>query len=332
VDEEEAYIAKMIAKGHSQKRAESYWAAKSGNYTPVEDDDESVGGTLGGQILRARDPNYDAFNIDDVVPNRKRRAQLRTVRLIDEENDRIIDIFKSSGVPVVRKVGDHRRFARKGGCILVKLGVKSDTALLIDLHYLPCIEFFTYLQRFDKIIIEAQENYQKQSYRNRCRIMGPNRVLELSVPVLKPSGKTKIKEVRIDNHQNWIQRHWRGLRASYGRAPFFEFFSDEFHQPLTKPHIFLFDLNLLLLHTTLQVLGIDKEIELSASYQTEASSGTFDARARIHPQCEYDHNGYWLIWLKLTQIMARLWVLAFMFLIRYIASTPLVWLISQPIA
>ena len=176
---------------------------------------------------------------------------------------------------------------------MVKLGVKSDTALLIDLHYLPCIEFFTYLQRFDKIIIEAQENYQKQSYRNRCRIMGPNRVLELSVPVLKPSGKTKIKEVRIDNHQNWIQRHWRGLRASYGRAPFFEFFSDEFYQPLTKPHIFLFDLNLLLLHTTLQVLGIDKEIELSASYQTEASSGTFDARARIHPQCEYDHNGYY---------------------------------------
>lgn len=109
--EEDDYIAKMIARGHSQARAEQYWAAKSGNAGVVlENDDDAVGGTLGGQILRARDPNYSAFGIDDVVPNKKRRAVLRTTRIIDEESDRMIDIFKSSGVPVVRKVGDHRRF------------------------------------------------------------------------------------------------------------------------------------------------------------------------------------------------------------------------------
>lgn len=176
---------------------------------------------------------------------------------------------------------------------MVSSKVKSGGAILIDLHYLPCIEFFTYLHGFDKVIIEAQENYQKQSYRNRCRIMGPNKVLELSVPVLKPPGKTKIKEIRIDNGENWVQRHWRGLRSSYGRAPFFEFFGPEFYQVLSRPHAYLFDLNLVLLETTLRVLNIDKEIQLSASYQTEIAPGILDARARIHPQCQYNPNGYY---------------------------------------
>jgi len=107
---EEEYLAKMLKRGHSQKQAEAYWNARSGTVDLLDDDDETIGGSLGGQILRARDPNYSAFDIRDVVPDRRRHAELRTTRIIDEESDRMIDIFRSSGIPVVRKVGDRRRF------------------------------------------------------------------------------------------------------------------------------------------------------------------------------------------------------------------------------
>lgn len=110
---EEQYIAKMIAKGHSQKRAESYWAAKSGEVNLLDDDDDAIGASFGGPIGRARDPAYAAFDIGDIVPNRKGRAEPRTTRIIDEESDRMIDIFRNGaakGIPVVRKVGDRRRF------------------------------------------------------------------------------------------------------------------------------------------------------------------------------------------------------------------------------
>ncbi len=106
--EEEDYIAKMIEKGHSAKAAQNYWNQKTGSVMLDDDDGSAV--NFGGQILKARDPDYPNFGIDDAVPNRKRRAVLRTERIIDEENDRMIDIFKGSGVPVVRKVGDHRRY------------------------------------------------------------------------------------------------------------------------------------------------------------------------------------------------------------------------------
>ncbi len=112
MSEHDAYIAKMIARGHTSKAAESYWDAKSGNNAVVLDDnDGSIGGAFGGQAMKARDPTYSGISsIDDVVPIKKRRAEPRTIRIIDEETDRMIDVFKATGVPVVRKAGDHRRF------------------------------------------------------------------------------------------------------------------------------------------------------------------------------------------------------------------------------
>ena len=169
---------------------------------------------------------------------------------------------------------------------------KPKNAILIELHYLPCVVFFTYLLQFDKVLIEAHENYQRQTYRNRCRIMGPNRVVELSVPVVKPPGKIKIREALIDNRRNWAQHQWRSLRASYGKAPFFEFFADDFYQVLNKGHTYLFDFNLRLLETALRILNIDRKIELTTSYQTVISPNTFDARAIIQPTQTHSEMRY----------------------------------------
>ncbi len=48
--------------------------------------------------------------------------------------------------------------------------------LLVDLHYLPCIEYFARLARYKKVVLEGAEHYRKQTYRNRARVLTPESI------------------------------------------------------------------------------------------------------------------------------------------------------------
>lgn len=109
MSEKSDYIAAWIKKGKTKPQAEYYWKQKMGN-TPDAAAPESLGGSFGGQIGKAHDPNYPEFGITDAVPDRNRRAGVSTHQVIDEATDKGISVFKRSGVPVVRKMGDRRRW------------------------------------------------------------------------------------------------------------------------------------------------------------------------------------------------------------------------------
>ena len=106
--------------------------------------------------------------------------------------------------------------------------------VLIDLHYLPCLEFFACVLNFDEIILESNENYTKQSYRNRCYLQGSNKIEMLTIPVIDGNKKVIIKDVKIDYSQRWEIIHWRTITAAYGKSPFFEFFADYFQDIYQK--------------------------------------------------------------------------------------------------
>ena len=60
----------------------------------------------------------------------------------------------------------------------------SDKIGIIELHYFPSVAFFKTIFQYQSIELEACENFQKQTYRNRCYILTSNKVDLLSVPVL----------------------------------------------------------------------------------------------------------------------------------------------------
>ena len=64
--------------------------------------------------------------------------------------------------------------------------------MIIDLQYLPSLEYFCALLKHDEIVIEAHEHFEKQSYRNRCRILTTNKVDVLTVPVKNGNSKVLI--------------------------------------------------------------------------------------------------------------------------------------------
>ena len=78
------------------------------------------------------------------------------------------------------------------------------------------------------VYVEACENFQKQSYRNRCRFYAADGVQDLSVPVVHEGGrKIPIDKVRIDYSRPWLMQHKRAIVSAYRKSAYFEYYQDE---------------------------------------------------------------------------------------------------------
>lgn len=175
---------------------------------------------------------------------------------------------------------------------------------LISLHYLPCIEYFACFVKYDKIYLEACENYIKQSYRNRCLIKSSQKINVLSVPICKGNKPINIKEVKIDYSQGWAKDHWRGIQSAYGKSPFFEHYKDLFFDIFQKKPPTLFELNFDLLTLCLKLLQLDAPLALTENYQKHPPVGVKDYRNLIHPKKSYLKNDLFKP-CRYTQVFGR---------------------------
>ena len=137
---------------------------------------------------------------------------------------------------------------------------------------------------FERIIIESKENFSKQTFRNRTRILSPNKIENLIVPVEKGNRNIPIQEIRIDQKQDWIKKHWRSIQSAYGNAPFYEHYAGDVQRILYKKHRFLFDLNLELLNIILEILTLEKDTAFSQKFIREYGKNITDLRSSFHPK------------------------------------------------
>lgn len=156
--------------------------------------------------------------------------------------------------------------------------------ILIELQYLPPLEYFVLFLGEDNIMLDAHEHYVKQSYRNRSYIRGPHQVEILTVPVSGGSKKILTSQIRIDYSQPWVQQHWRALQAAYGKAPFFEHYAPYFQECYQQASEYLWELNLALLTLCLKLLQIDKTIHFSNAYLYSTNPTVRDYRSGINPK------------------------------------------------
>ncbi len=137
---------------------------------------------------------------------------------------------------------------------------------IIDLHYLPCIAYFETIKPYKKIIFDIGENYQKQTYRNRCKILTAQNELQLNIPIIHQSPKMPLKQVRIDHEQKWQRTHWRTIVTNYAKSPFFMYYEHYFEKIFKNEYEFLYQWNLDLFKICLQILKFQITIEISDTY------------------------------------------------------------------
>lgn len=156
--------------------------------------------------------------------------------------------------------------------------------ILLSTAYFPTAEYFSLIKNADTVFIEQEENYIKQTYRNRCKILTSNGILSLSVPVMKGPGlKAQVKDIEIDYSKRWQQIHLRAITSAYSRAPYFQFYSEHLEKTLLKNHRFLIDLNDELLIKCLEFLNMNKFIIHTSIFQ-HYSGLPKDFRYRISPK------------------------------------------------
>jgi hypothetical protein len=156
--------------------------------------------------------------------------------------------------------------------------------LILSSAYFPPSEYFSLINNAVSVIIEQEENYIKQTYRNRCRILSSNGILVLSVPVIKGRNiKALVKDVTIDYSKRWQQVHLRALVSAYNRSPYFQFYFESLEKILLEKKKYLIDLNDALLYKCLEILNINKFITYTSSYWTGKSTN-MDFRYSITPK------------------------------------------------
>lgn len=155
---------------------------------------------------------------------------------------------------------------------------------VLSTAYCPPVEYFMAAAMTGRILVETQESYIKQTYRNRCRIYACDGILSLTVPVSVRDGGRDILSVRIDYTKPWLQQHERALISAYRTSAFFEYYQDDILSVLDSRPEYLFDLNTSLTVKLMELLGIRCEISFTNGYVREYPPDFLDLRDCIHPK------------------------------------------------
>lgn len=144
--------------------------------------------------------------------------------------------------------------------------------ILIHPTYFPSISQFAAMVQADSITFEMEDNFQKQTNRNRMYIYSPNGVQLLNVPVKHSlvGRHQKTKDVIIEDAFDWQKQHFKSLEAAYRTSPFFEYFEDDLAPIFQKKHKFLMDLNFEATEIVSSCLGFDFQYKKTTEYFHEA--------------------------------------------------------------
>jgi hypothetical protein len=155
--------------------------------------------------------------------------------------------------------------------------------LVIESHYFPCVEYISLLWQVPKVHIDTHDRYQKQSYRNRCRILGANNIEKLIVPIQHLGRPFTTAEARIDYSMAWQKQHLKTLQSAYGKAPFYEYYEQDLLAPLRVPYEYLLDLNKDILKNCLQALDYAGQVVYGHVKAADTTVAT-NFQNYIHPK------------------------------------------------
>lgn len=176
-------------------------------------------------------------------------------------------------------------------------------SLLLSIAYFAPIQYYSKFLNYEEIYIEQFEHFNKQTYRNRCVILGGNGPIQLVVPVVKGRGrKILIKDLEISYDTNWQRNHWRTIFSAYSSSPFFEYYKDDIQRFFETRYKFLLELNLNIHETICGLLEIENNVILTSDFE-KAPDDTVNLREAITPKISTEADQEFLP-QKYTQVFS----------------------------
>ncbi len=130
--------------------------------------------------------------------------------------------------------------------------------------FLPYPGFFRKMVLSDVFVLYDTAQYSRRGYHNRNRIKTSRGVSWITVPV-RVSGFPPIRDVLVDNAQDWPRRLWKRIEVNYGRAPHFDDYAADLERILRgRRWERLADLNVALLEFARGALSIETTLLLAS--------------------------------------------------------------------
>ena len=109
--------------------------------------------------------------------------------------------------------------------------------MLLGIAYFPPVSYFALIAKGmvlspentipSIVYIEACENYQKQSWRNRCEIMAADGPAFLNFPIVhEGSHDLPITRIKVDYSTPWVLKTERAISSAYESSAFFDYYKD----------------------------------------------------------------------------------------------------------
>lgn len=192
---------------------------------------------------------------------------------------------------------------------------------VLSTAYFAPVAYYALLFHEQDIVIEAHENYNKQSYRNRMFIGTNQGPLALSVNVEKGyETKCPIQEVRLSSHGDWLHQHEIALMSNYGSSPFYEYYIDDILEVLRSDEQTLFGLNEKIRERICELIGFSAKVRYSNQYLRNDSENFRDLRNTLHPKKnilesvpEFVANPYYQVFGQKQTFMPNLSILDLLF-------------------
>lgn len=165
-------------------------------------------------------------------------------------------------------------------------------ALFIPTYFSPISQYGAIYASND-LVFEVADNFQKQSYRNRCYIYGANGKQLLNIPISYPKteGRKKTKDVLVEESSNWQKHHYKSMKIGYSSSPYFEYYEDDLVKVFEKKYKYLLDVNIDSFLFINDALELQKEHSLTEKYQ-DSPTNDFRNLASVKSHPEYTISSY----------------------------------------
>lgn len=164
-------------------------------------------------------------------------------------------------------------------------------SLFLPTYFSPISQYIAIVNS-DEVLFEAEDNFQKQTYRNRCYIYSPNGKQLLNIPTKHgtTSSKRKTKDTLVDNSVSWQNQHLKSLQIAYRNSPFFEFYEDDLLPIFSKDYKYLLDVNIDTFLFITDALQISQEYSKTKEYVVVSTKNDyrFLANAKQEHNCHFN--------------------------------------------
>jgi len=147
--------------------------------------------------------------------------------------------------------------------------------MIVTIHqpdFFPWLGFFDRWQKSDIYIVLDDVQFLRCGWHHRDKIKTQNGVQWLTVPVQKKGRYHQtIKEVKINNQENWNQKHLKTIQTAYKKAPNFDLVFGKLSEIYNREYDLLIEFNMDLLRLCSKLLGINTPLVFASDFNMKST-------------------------------------------------------------